>query len=56
MAGDALCDLAAVLLVAGQIDEARSLLEEALQAYTQKQHLVAIDRTGNLLKTLVTRP
>jgi predicted ATPase/DNA-binding SARP family transcriptional activator len=56
MAGDALCDLAAVLLVAGQIDETRSLLEEALQAYTQKQHLVAIDRTGNLLKTLVTRP
>jgi len=54
MSGDAYCDLAAVLLVAGQIDEARSLLEEALQAYRQKQHLVAIDRTGNLLETLVS--
>jgi tetratricopeptide (TPR) repeat protein len=54
MSGDASCDLAAVLLVAGRADEARSLLEEALQAYNQKQHLVAIDRTGNLLETLVT--
>jgi predicted ATPase/DNA-binding SARP family transcriptional activator len=54
MAGDAYCDLAAVLRVAGRGDEARSLLEEALQAYKQKRHLVAIDRTENLLETLVT--
>jgi DNA-binding SARP family transcriptional activator len=54
MSGDADSDLAAVLLVAGRVDEARGLLEEALEAYRQKQHLVAIDRTGNLLETLVT--
>jgi tetratricopeptide (TPR) repeat protein len=56
MLGDALCDLAAVLLADGRVDEARGALEEALQAYEQKQHLVAIDRTGNLLKTLVSGP
>jgi predicted ATPase/class 3 adenylate cyclase len=56
MAGDASSDLAAVLLLAGRVDEARNLLEAALQAYKQKRHLVAIDRTGNLLGTLVTGP
>ena len=52
MSGDSYCDLAAVLRCGGRVDEARRLLEEALQAYRQKQHIVAIGRTGNLLDRL----
>ncbi|HEX4679659.1 MAG TPA: BTAD domain-containing putative transcriptional regulator [Gaiellaceae bacterium] len=54
MSGDALCDLAAVRLLADGVAEARHLLEEALQAYRQKQHLVAIAQTENLRSALVS--
>jgi Flp pilus assembly protein TadD len=53
MWGDALSDLASVLRQADRVDEARSLLGEALELYTQKQHLVAIRRTEDLLRVLV---
>jgi tetratricopeptide (TPR) repeat protein len=53
MWGDSLCDLASVLQRSGRTAEARQRLGEALELYRQKQHLVAIDRTEDLLKVLV---
>jgi Flp pilus assembly protein TadD len=53
MWGDALSDLASVLRRANRVAEARSLLTAALELYRQKQHLVAIDRTEDLLRVLV---
>ena len=53
MWGDAVTDLASVLRRSGRIDEARRLLGEALELYGQKQHLVSIGRTEDLLRVLV---
>jgi DNA-binding SARP family transcriptional activator len=53
MWGDALSDLASVLRQSNRAAEARRRLGEALELYRQKQHLVAIRRTEDLLKILV---
>jgi tetratricopeptide (TPR) repeat protein len=53
MWGDALGDLAAVLRCSDRVHEARQLLTQALELYRQKQHLVAIRRTEDLLALLV---
>src|SRR4029077_14026669 len=53
MHGDALSAFAEVLYGNGNSTEARALLAEALELYRAKQHLVAIQRTENLLEKLV---
>jgi hypothetical protein len=52
MWGDALCDLADVVRRQAGTAPARLLLEEALDLYRRKQHLVAIGRTEDLLAAL----
>jgi tetratricopeptide (TPR) repeat protein len=56
MRGDALSALAEVLQGRGGRAEARRLLSQALELYRDKQHLVAIRRTVDLLATLEPRP
>jgi tetratricopeptide (TPR) repeat protein len=53
MWGDALCDLAKVRLQANGPTAAVQLLTEALDLYDRKQHLVAAQRTKDLLAALV---
>jgi tetratricopeptide (TPR) repeat protein len=52
MHGDALSALAEVFRVNGNPTEARALLADALELYRAKEHLVAIQRTENLLEKL----
>jgi len=57
--GDALVDLAAVLQVAGRVDDEVEALESALDLYDRKRNLVAADRVGARLSELahgVTEP
>ncbi|MDX6425093.1 MAG: hypothetical protein QOD52_498, partial [Gaiellaceae bacterium] len=55
MWGDALCDLAEVRRLAHGPTAATPLLTQALDLYGRKQHLVAIQRTKDLLVALVDR-
>jgi class 3 adenylate cyclase/tetratricopeptide (TPR) repeat protein len=56
MRGDAMRDLADVLLRRGRPDDARRLLEQALRLYRRKQHEVAVRKTKESLTTLVREP
>ena len=56
MHGDALSALAEVLDETGDAAGARVLLEEALELFRAKEHLIAIRRTKDLLDKLVSSP
>jgi tetratricopeptide (TPR) repeat protein len=50
--GDALCDLAEVLALAGQPKAAAEALEQALTLYEQKENVVMAERAGTRLTEL----
>jgi class 3 adenylate cyclase/tetratricopeptide (TPR) repeat protein len=50
--GDALCDLAEVLAVAGRMEEAAEALEEALERYERKKNLAMVAQVRPKLESL----
>jgi Flp pilus assembly protein TadD len=50
--GDAHADLAAVLLVGGNVNDAAATLEQALALYQQKENLVSAQWVGTRLSEL----
>jgi hypothetical protein len=53
---NALADLGEIYVAAGQADEGRAHLEQALALYEQKGNLVAVGRAGQRLEELKAAP